>query len=287
MGPTDRIGRYARTVTQLRAAQVAQRIRLRAQRVAVSKAPDLFTRRWRVPVPDTVGLPEPFSALDRRHQPACGTFTDLASGTFTHLNETRALGPSVAWDPDGATHLWLFHHHYWEWAWTLSAHPDRAAAREVFARQWTGWRAHATFGRQHAWAAYPTSLRAWVLVNVFADLVDGTPIEEDVVADISLHAGFLVHNLELDVGGNHVVKNIKGLLGCAVFLRHDGLVQRALDLLRREIDVQVLADGGHYELSPSYHCQVLGDLVDMAQLLAADGRPAVPALDDAIAVMRT
>ena len=78
------------------------------------------------------------------------------------------------------------------------------------------------------------------------------------------------------MGGNHLVKNLKALVGLGVFLGDDRLVAHAASHLERQIGVQVLADGGHYERSPSYHCQVLGDLIDVAGLLAAAGRPADP-----------
>jgi uncharacterized heparinase superfamily protein len=281
------IGRYARTVALLRPAQVIHRVRLRGQAAVVARRPGLVEPRWTVDAGAPVGLPEVFVAIDARNPPPCGTFEDVAAGTFTHLNEQRALGADVAWDPDGASHLWLFHHHYWEWAWTLAGHPDREQARAVFARQWRSWREHATYGRLHAWAAYPASLRAWVLVNVFAPLVAGTDLESTVVDDVARHAGFLEHSLELDVGGNHVIKNLKGLVGCAVFLGDDRLRTLALDHLRTELDRQVLADGGHYELSPSYHCQVLADLIDVDGLLIAAGHRSLPELADAIGRMQT
>ena len=50
--------------------------------------------------------------------------------------------------------------------------------------------------------------------------------------------------------------------------------------------VQVLPDGGHYERSPSYHCQVLGDLIDVGALLEAAGFPPVDGLDDTVDAMR-
>ena len=49
----------------------------------------------------------------------------------------------------------------------------------------------------------------------------------------------------------------------------------------------MLDDGGHYERSPSYHCQVLGDLIDVDGLLEATGHPPVAGLAEAIERMRT
>ncbi len=262
-------------------------MRLRAQRTATVRFAGPLSRRWQLEPEGPVGLPSGYRALDASLLADAWDPEEIARGSFEFLNERRQLGPHVRWDPPDASQLWLFHHHYWEWAWSLAAAPDRTAARATFARQWTSWRTQTQFGRWNAWAPYPVSLRAWVLVNVFDDLVAGSDLEQVIVDDLGRHAGFLVRNLELDLGGNHLLKNLKALYGLGVFLHIEALVASAQRRLVRELAVQVLPDGGHYELSPSYHCQVLGDLVDIAELLAAAGRPAVPELDDAIDRMRT
>jgi uncharacterized heparinase superfamily protein len=111
-------------------------------------------------------------------------------------------------------------------------------------------------------------------------------VEQDVVESLSLHAGFLASHLELDVGGNHLVKNLKALIGLGVFLGDERLVDQASRRLERQLPIQVLEDGGHFERSPSYHCQVLGDLLDVAELLQEAGSPPVHGLHDATTAMR-
>jgi uncharacterized heparinase superfamily protein len=54
------------------------------------------------------------------------------------------------------------------------------------------------------------------------------------------------------------------------------MLERGVELLERELPVQVLPDGGHYERSPVYHLVVLRDLLEIAA--AAD----VPGLAGAI-----
>ena len=49
------------------------------------------------------------------------------------------------------------------------------------------------------------------------DLVAGSPVEDAFLASLSAHAGFLRRHLESDVGGNHLIKNLKALAGLAVF----------------------------------------------------------------------
>ena len=233
-----------------------------------------------------VGVPSDFRAIDATILADRWDVGEIEAGSFGFLDERRDLGNPVRWDPDDATQLWLFHLHYWEWAWSLAAHPDQDRARSTFASQWRSWSDQTTFGRWNAWAPYPVSLRAWVLLNTFDRLVAGGDLEDSMVAALGLHAGFLQRHIELDIGGNHVIKNLKALVGLGAFLHDDDLIDLGLEHLDREVEKQVLADGGHFELSPSYHCQVLADFVDISNLLRSSGHEPVPALDDAVHRMR-
>ena len=100
------------------------------------------------------------------------------------------------------------------------------------------------------------------------------------------HAGFLRRHLEYDVGGNHLIKGLKALAGLAVFFADERLLRLALRRLARQLSTQVLSDGGHYERAPAYHCQVLADLIDMADLLRAAGQAPAGELGEAIDRMR-
>ncbi len=274
----------ARTVAQLRPAQVAHRARLRTLRVA--------DRRW----PSTVTHP-----ISSRHehppgwpggyQPVAAGFDHgdprrIAAGDFSLIGEDRRLGDPADWHQASASRLWRFHLHYMEWAWALCRCTDRDWSRSAFANLWSSWRSATSAGDRDAWSPYVASLRLWMLCAVFDALVEGTGIEDDVVGQIAWHAGYVRSHLELDVGGNHLMKNLKALAGAGVFLGRDDLVGFAKAQLEGQLGVQVLADGGHYERSPSYHCQVLEDLIDVRALLAAAGKQPSESLTKSIEAMR-
>ena len=143
---------------------------------------------------------------------------------------------------------------------------------------WQSWQESVTPGRGDAWLPYPAALRAWSFCGLHRPLVAGSKIEGPFVASLAAHAGFLRRNLESDLGGNHLIKDLKALAGLAVFFADERLLGRALDRLDRQLAVQVLGDGGHYERAPAYHCQVLADLTDVARLLRATGRQPGPEL---------
>jgi uncharacterized heparinase superfamily protein len=116
--------------------------------------------------------------------------------------------------------------------------------------------------------------------------VAGSDLESGFICAIAAHAGFLRRHLESDVGGNHLIKDLKALAGLGVFLGDERMLARALHRLISQLAVQVLPDGGHYERAPAYHCQVLADLIDVADLVAATGRAPHLELTEAIARMR-
>lgn len=280
----EELGRLARTVAHLHPAQIFHRARLRSQRLIDpwwgSRTPLLAANAR----PRGSAWPATFratgSGLDH------GDAQQIAGGTFEFLKEERRLGDPPDWEQRGASHLWRFHLHYFEWAWALAQADDRRWARQAFAELWRSWSASATMRNRDAWAPYVVSLRAWVLCDVFDRLAKGAVIEEEILGSLWRHTLFLRSHLELDVGGNHLIKNLKALLALGVFFDRADIRDRAARRLGRQLQVQVLADGGHYERSPSYHCQVLADLLDVRGLLQAAAAPAIAGLDEAIAQMR-
>jgi uncharacterized heparinase superfamily protein len=292
------MARLARTVTQLRPGQVGQRARLRAQRMALDYGVPM-ARRWLLAGPDpasAAGWPDAFTPLDAavwRDWPGAAA---LPAGELSLLGVTRAVAPagesgvadwtSADWTMAGAPLLWRFHLYYWDWAWELAAAHQRAAARAAFGPMWESWHAAVRPARGPFWHPYPTALRAWSLCGIYPALVRGGPIEGPFLHDLAAHVGFLRRSLETDVGGNHLIKNLKALTGLAVFFGDDALLGRALGRLRRQLAVQVLPDGGHFERAPAYHCQVLGDLIDIAGLLATAGAAEPAELPVAITAMR-
>jgi uncharacterized heparinase superfamily protein len=270
-----------RTVVHLRPGQVVHRVRLRAQRAFLRRFPEAGRWMFSGPVPAAAGWPDGFRCVDARTPERWPGPQELAAGKIGLLGVARDLD---GWDHADAPRLWRFHLHYWDWAWGLAAAQDRTAARAAFARLWRSWMAEVGFDHADAWHPYPAALRAWSWCGLHRDLVAGSDIEPGFVAGLVTHAGFLRYHLERDVGGNHLVKGLKAIVGLAVFLGDQRLARLAALRLARQAARQVLADGGHFERAPAYHCQVLADLIDVTNLLRADGR--VPPYDLTAAVDR-
>jgi uncharacterized heparinase superfamily protein len=272
-----------RTVVHLRPAQLAHRVRLRTQQAGLRKFPEAGRLIMPGPAPATaVGWPDAARPVDALTPGRWPGLAELRTGKIRLLGLAREIG----WEHSDAARLWRFHLHYWDWAWGLAADQDRLAARALFARLWRSWQASAEFGRGDAWHPYPAALRAWSWCGLHRALVVGSDIESDFIDGLAAHTGFLRRHLEYDVGGNHLVKGLKALTGLAVFFADERLLRLALRRLTSQLARQVLPDGGHYERAPAYHCQMLADLVDVADLLRATGRPPAGEITTAIARMR-
>jgi uncharacterized heparinase superfamily protein len=277
-----------RTAVHLRPGQVAHRARLRGQQACLRRFPEAGRRVLSGPDPSAaVGWPDAFCPMDARTPGRWPELPELRTGKIRLLGLARALGDPPGWQHTDAPRLWRFHLYYWDWAWGLAADSDRLAARALFARLWRSWQASAEFGQGDAWHPYPAALRAWSWCALHRDLAAGSDIEPDFVAGLAVHAGFLRRHLEYDVGGNHLIKGLKALAGLAAFFADEQLMRLALQRIARQLTRQVLTDGGHYERAPAYHCQVLADLIDLADLLRAMGHAPTDELSAAIDRMRT
>lgn len=288
-GFPTRVGLLARTVAHLEPHQVAHRARLRGQRKLLEVVPPRWSERLFSDGDgpgEAVGWPSSFVSVGRQVPAGSPNAAANAGFRFEFLDHSRDIGDPPDWHQLGADQLWRYHLHYFEWAWAFLGHPDRSWAQTAFAKLWRSWRAGTTFGHWEEWSPYVASLRAWVLCDVFDDLVAGTDIEDDVLASLRSHWGFLRRHQEKDVGGNHLLKNLKALAALGVFFRHSTTTTAALAAADRQLALQVLPDGGHFELSPSYHCQVLADMVDLVGLATASGQPVPDHWQDTMGRMR-
>jgi uncharacterized heparinase superfamily protein len=286
----QQFGRYVRTVRHLRADQLAHRVRLRAQKHAYRHFPAEAARVFARSAPAEAGWPGGFQPLDARTETVGRpSLAANVAGEFDLLGERHDLGRATDWQPAGASQLWRYHLHYFDWAWVALAAPRAAETQSAFATLYRSWRQDNPVGRWDAWSPYVVALRAWTLCSIFEPVIRGSEVEAEVRDDLGTHARYLRANVEFDVGGNHLLKDLKALAGLAVFLGDGRLLRFAVRHLARQLDVQILDDGGHFERSPGYHAQVLGDLIDIAELLeAAETTPGLVArLEASIGAMRS
>ena len=211
----------------------------------------------------------------------------ILEGRFTFNQQTRTMEP-VAWHDPGQSLLWNLNLHYFEYAldlglaYRLSAGEDKRYYRKFKSLVLDWIKANPT-GSLNGWNGYAVSVRAgvWmVLYEMFeVELAADPGFREQFLFQIVKQVLYVARNLEFDVRGNHLLKNLKTLCLAGQFL--SGGPSRkwaalAEKLLLMELKQQILPDGGHFERSPMYHCQVCRDLLEIYLVATRDGDASSP-----------
>lgn len=209
-------------------------------------------------------------------------------GRFTFLHETAGGDAHrIDWRAPDATQLWRYHLHYFDFLPEALACAEPWASLAPILHDWIDANPLGTAGARDAWHSYVVSLRAvnWLFA---AAITPAVLADARIRASLESQIVFVERNLETDVGGNHLLKNLKALAiaGCVL----DGaaaarLRARFVAAFTEALRAQLRADGGHYEQSPMYHAQVLVDALEVALALRLSGDAVPGPLDEALAAM--
>ncbi len=261
-----------RFVRHLSPQQVLRRLALQGKRRVLS---GLAQRLPSMRQPGSGPAPHAKAELPLPLFPPRGGATKTADGSWEmrFLKRSHAFGPVIDWDyketQQGAC-LWQMNLHYMEYVESLPAEEALAVMEDWAAK-------NPPYGPGYwlaTWNAYSVSIRTVVWMQQLARH-SGTISPEHrpaILSSLGQQIRFLHANLERDIGGNHLVKNIKALLWAGAFFddaEFAGFAATGRRLLQQEIATQVLADGMHYERSPSYHAQVFADFLECYQVLEA------------------
>lgn len=205
---------------------------------------------------------------------------ELAAGKFTFVGQTLPLDlPPRTWLPVQASALWTFHLHYHEWLADLRAAGQRTVAQRLIA----DWLVRFAGYHPVVWHPYPTSLRVVAWLTHGAWMLDGADEDfkqafyETLVRQIE----YVFANPERDLGGNHLLKNLKAMIYGGLALDRSEIYAHGMAELLRALQGQILPDGMHFELTPMYAAQVLRDLLEIRAILRKTGG-APKLLDEAV-----
>ncbi|MGA1368899.1 MAG: heparinase II/III family protein [Blastocatellia bacterium] len=298
--PADPLGMVRliwRTVAPLRWEQLVYRPWRVAQKRLYRHVPVLAERWRRVTEPgppvDRAGL-EAIQGLLREEGAAhllpapdatlIEEWEAFRAGRFTLLGRSRTL-PAPDWNARYESHLWNYQLHYF--GWTLDCVRQRVERGiqeplERCQRLIEQWMDEACPGRSDGWDAYPLSLRVvhWIYGYCLLATIESTtdrPLPASFLerwrGSMHRQLAFLSGHLEYHLLANHLFKNAKALVIGGVFFGERRWLAKGLRLLWREVEEQVLPDGGHFERAPMYHAQTLGDLLECVALLRRIGEP--------------
>jgi len=262
--------RFVRCVRHHRAGQLARRAHKIARRaLAETFGPNaLFGPRAQRAAPPRATIPPLSTFRPRAHLLA----TDGDDVVLDLMQRRIPLATPFDWRlesiPDRPL-LLAFHLHSMEWVEGLDDDAFEGVVLDWIAQT------EAVVARELrcAWHPFVISLRAVVWMQQaarrrrrLAAAFLGV-LERSVAAQIRA----LESDLELDLGGNHLLKNVKALLWAGAYFdgpEADRWTRRGVAMLANELSEQMLLDGMHFERSPAYHVQVVADLVECRSVLA-------------------
>jgi len=183
----------------------------------------------------------------------------LNSCTFSFLNETRSVKTLECWNDDSLDKLWLYNLHYFD---------DLNAVNSDQRKEWHDsliqkWIKENAPGYGNGWEPYPSSLR---IVNWIKWSLLGADIKQDWHDSLAVQTRYLSQNLEYHILGNHLFANAKALIYAGLYfqgMEAEKWYTTGIKIFNKELQEQVLPDGGNFELSPMYHAIFLEDLLDI------------------------
>lgn len=247
----SKLSLYFHTLRHLRARQFFYRARNLLPRRSIAPVSGCALREPQNPTCDWVTKPDSFGAPDQ----------------FIFLNEAGALG-AIGWQGPEKSALWRYNQHYFDWLGSASAREHEADFATLTAR----WIDENPPPMAPAWDPYPTSLR---VVNWVKAFLGGQAMAAGALDHLASQANHLNQRIEWHLLANHLFANGKALVFAGLALdtpRAEHWLRAGLSILRRELDEQVLSDGGHFERSPMYHAVILEDCLDLLNLCRAYAR---------------
>lgn len=250
-GPVGRVVRLLHTAKYLKRRQITDRIRRKLCRRRANFAP----------------APELRSGQVRESGWIPSTESMLPGNRFDFLNIERSLSFPGGWNSPELAKLWLYNLHYFD---GLACPRVEKTLKQDLVAQWI----RGNFsGAGVGWEPYPTSLRIvnWIKWQLQEDSLPAAAFDS-----LAAQTRYLEQDIEYHLMGNHLLANAKALIFAGLFFagnEGDGWLERGMAILEAELEEQFLADGGHFELSPAYHALASEDLLDLANLYTAYGRP--------------
>ena len=204
----------------------------------------------------------------------------LSAGEISVLNSQRPVQWRIHEPADGPDRrqrpimtkslLWQFQLHYHEYLLPLAGDPTSPDNERLIEQTIDSWIRENTItdndAHVDAWHPYCISRRLpiWFYLLSLGNFDDS--FRSRMTASAHLQAEFLSKNLEWELRGNHLLENLRAIALAGCFFdskQSQGWLALVRKILPLQIKEQVLASGEHFERCPMYHCQVLGNFLEM------------------------
>lgn len=181
----------------------------------------------------------------------------LGNNCFNFLNIRYDFGEKINWELQELGKLWQYNLVYFDF---LNNNNISIKEKENLILDFI----HFESKYNSRWEPYPISLR---LINWIRFLSINGRNTKIIIDSIYSQTEYLKKNLEYHILGNHLLENAFALLHASIFLRDESLFIKALNLLKIQLNEQILTDGGHFEQSPMYHNIMLHRVLEVIDIL--------------------
>ncbi len=175
---------------------------------------------------------------------------------FVFLNLSYDFKSKINWNYSGHGKLWTYNLNYFDF---LNQENITSEEALQLIKDYINADKKLRDGKE----AYPISLRG---INWIKFLSKHSISETEIDQTLYNHYQILLQNLEYHLMGNHLLENGYSLFFGAYYFKDEIFYKKAIQILGKELDEQVLKDGAHFELSPMYHQILLHRLLDCIQL---------------------
>ena len=177
------------------------------------------------------------------------------------------------WDANNTSKLFLYNLHYFDFLCFSNENIEYSKKIEII----RNWIKKYNNPKLIGWDSYPTSLRIvnWIKFIIMNDIID-----REIEINLFNQANYLSSNIEYNIEANHLISNLKALIFSGIYFNSKKILKIGMKLLDKEIDKQILSDGGHFETSPMYHAIVFEDFLDILNILSLNcDQEFVPIID--------
>lgn len=175
------------------------------------------------------------------------------SRRFTFLNLSVDFEDQINWNFQERGKLWNYNLQYANYL-LESGHAD--SEKENLVADLYKWLSNGRLPLE----PYPVSLRS---INMIRWLslrnIDRPQLNKNVYAELD----FLSKRFEYHLLGNHLLENAFALIMGGVFFSNKKWVENGKEILKAELEEQILPDGAHFELSPMYHQIIFFRLLEL------------------------
>jgi len=195
---------------------------------------------------------------------------DLLSKTLIFLNKRVQFQNQIEWNKPDLEKLWLYNLHYFDYLIKLTNQVDEEnyiTAKKII----NEWIENNPIGYGNGWEPYPISLRVVNLIYFYYFYYQFFEEDEDFkntfLGNLYQQCYYLTFFIEYHLLANHLFKNGKAIFIAGLVFNNLKWLKIGYRILEKELDEQILSDGGHFERSAMYHALILEDILDIINFM--------------------